>query len=245
MPPEQNNPSPVPSRADDFGKAPHGAADDGSVPQVTAPFRTAPQDAAVFRNQRQAAARSENHTLTVKEVARMFEAAGEARIERTIVNWCQPNRHGVARLDAYFDPNERRYLITAQSVDRAIKEEIAKGARRSESAEALGDAANSPESESKSRKQFEDGDAEAMADLRFKLRESEISSRVKDQVIAKLEKRYDDAHDKLLNYSRTLGQLETRLLQLEGPTAKAPELKRVQVISESEYSDSETQGGLS
>jgi hypothetical protein len=41
-----------------------------------------------------------------------------------------------------------------------------------------------------------------------------------------------------LNYSRTLGQLETRLLQLEGPKAKSPEVKLVDVFSETEYSDS-------
>src|SRR5438034_3727481 len=27
---------------------------------------------------------------------------------RSIINWCQPNKLGVCRLDNYFDPNERR-----------------------------------------------------------------------------------------------------------------------------------------
>jgi hypothetical protein len=43
--------------------------------------------------------------MTVRETARLFETAGVARSERSIVNWCQKNRQGIARLDAYYDPN--------------------------------------------------------------------------------------------------------------------------------------------
>ncbi len=52
----------------------------------------------------------------------MFEAAGVARTERSIVNWCQQNALGVVRLDADFDPNERKYYLTQESVERAIAE---------------------------------------------------------------------------------------------------------------------------
>ena len=87
---------------------------------------TIPKGAESFRTLREVAERKANHTLTVREVARMFEAAGVARTERSIVNWCQPNRMGIARLDCYFDPNERKYFITLQSVELAIAEEKAK-----------------------------------------------------------------------------------------------------------------------
>ncbi len=76
--------------------------------------------------------------MTVREVARMFEAAGVARTERSIVNWCQPNRTGIARLDSYLDPNERRYYISPQSVKLAIAEEKAKAAKINEPAESFG-----------------------------------------------------------------------------------------------------------
>jgi hypothetical protein len=59
----------------------------------------------------------------------MFEDAGVARTERSITNWCQLNAQGIARLDAYYDPNERKYFITPQSVELAIAEEKAKAAR--------------------------------------------------------------------------------------------------------------------
>jgi hypothetical protein len=63
----------------------------------------------------------------------MFEAAGVARTERSIINWCQPNKMGVPRLENYFDPNERKYFISPNSVDQVIQEEIAKAAKSGES----------------------------------------------------------------------------------------------------------------
>src|SRR5438094_6911764 len=71
--------------------------------------------------------RKETHTVSVRDAAKMFEAAGVPRTERSIINWCWPNRQGLARLDAYFDPNDRKYFITQQSIDLAIKEELSKG----------------------------------------------------------------------------------------------------------------------
>jgi hypothetical protein len=37
-------------------------------------------------------------TLTVREVARMFEATGLTRTERSILHWCQPNKMGMTCL---------------------------------------------------------------------------------------------------------------------------------------------------
>lgn len=58
----------------------------------------------------------------------MFEDAGVARTERSVIYWCQRNHQGVARLDAFFDMNERKYFVTPQSVTAAIREEQAKAA---------------------------------------------------------------------------------------------------------------------
>ena len=74
----------------------------------------------------------------MREVARLFEAAGVGRTERSIVNWGQPNKKGIARLDSYFDPNERKYFITPQSVEQAIAEEKAKAAKTNEYSEPVG-----------------------------------------------------------------------------------------------------------
>ena len=100
--------------------------DFGSVPQGSETFGTISNDSEPFRTIRNPAEKTESHTLTVREVARLFEHAGVSRTERSIINWCRANRQGVARLDAFCDENERRYYITAQSVTRAIEEERAK-----------------------------------------------------------------------------------------------------------------------
>ena len=71
--------------------------------------------------------KSEYHTITVRQAARMLEEAGVPRTERSITNWCGPNRQGISRLDCYLEPNEKRYFITPQSIDRVPKEELAKG----------------------------------------------------------------------------------------------------------------------
>src|SRR5882672_10385220 len=104
----------------------------GNLPHSSEPFRTVPNRSESFRNLPKASERKESHTLTVREVARLFEAAGVARTERSIVNWCQPNPQGVARLDAYYDMNERKWFITPESVRQAIGEEKDKADRHNE-----------------------------------------------------------------------------------------------------------------
>jgi hypothetical protein len=130
------------------GNDPHPAEESGNVQNVSEAFRTVPHgsepfrtmrnDAETFRSLPHHSERKENHTVTVREAARMFEAAGVSRSERSITNWCQPNRTGIARLDSYFDPNERKYYITPHSIELAIEEEKAKAAKINEPSEAFG-----------------------------------------------------------------------------------------------------------
>src|SRR5437660_1646209 len=110
----------------------------GTIPNGSEQFRTVRNDSEAFRTVPNDSARKEYCTLTVREVARRFEVAGVARTERSITNWCQPNKTGVCRLDNYFDPNERKYFISAQSVELAIQEEKAKAAKGIEVSEVVG-----------------------------------------------------------------------------------------------------------
>ena len=64
-----------------------------------------------------------NHTLSVREAARLFEDAGVPRTERSIINWCNPNKKGIKRLDCYFDQTDRKYFVTPQSISLTITEE--------------------------------------------------------------------------------------------------------------------------
>src|SRR5438105_3988984 len=110
-------------------RVPHGSESLGNIRNDSETFRKVPNNSERFGNVPKASEQKEYCTLTVREVARLFEGAGVARTERSIINWCQPNRMGVARLDNYFDPNERKYFVSAQSVELAIEEEKAKASK--------------------------------------------------------------------------------------------------------------------
>ena len=154
--------------------------------------------------------------MTVRAAARLFENAGVARSERSITNWCQPNRQGIARLEAYFDPNERRYLITPQSVEAAITEEKARAAKAN--AEPLPQPAESFRTERKDAEaQWKEDTSSSgeLAELRRELRDLEITNRGKDYFIGRLEKEREEMLQRLVASSHKVGQLETRLLGLE------------------------------
>src|SRR5439155_19031414 len=59
--------------------------------------------------------RSEFHTLTTRDVTKIFEEAGLPRNQRSIERYCKENK-----LDCYADSDEQRYYITRASVDRLI-----------------------------------------------------------------------------------------------------------------------------
>lgn len=193
----------------------------GTVPKSSAPFGNIPQDAEGFRTVQQVSDRKENHTLTVREVARLFEAAGVARSERSIVNWCQHNVLGVGKLDAYFDPNERKYFITPQSVDLAIAEEKAKAAKHGTVAEAHG---NIPQSAERSQPHASPepsvGDTSKLKALEAEVMDLKITNRAKDQFIDHLKQERAGMLEQLTTSAKRVGELETRLLQLKQPDAE-------------------------
>lgn len=196
---------------------PNGSEPFRSVPQTSESFGKVPHAAESFRSLPNTSERTDNHTLTVRDVARMFEAAGVARTERSIVNWCQPNPQGMARLDAYFDMNDRRWFITAQSVESAITEEQAKAAKMGQnpskpvaaipqSSEGGKEAVGSHPSAATGADNSTGSEKELM-DLR-------ILNRSKDYFIEQLQKEREAMLEKLVSGSHRIGQLETRLLQL-------------------------------
>jgi hypothetical protein len=200
------------------GPVPQNAEASSDVPQPAAEFRTVPKDAENFGKIPQAAERRENHTLTVRETARMFEAAGVARTERSIINWCQPNRQGIARLDSYFDPNEHKYYITPQSVEAVIQEEIQRAQKKREvpDSEAFGSSVTHVK-HSQSTGRLIAADERKVQELEREIRDLKITNRAKDMFIEQLKSDRADLFDKLLAPNRTINQLETKLHQLDGP----------------------------
>ena len=199
--------------------------------------------------------RRADHTLTIKEVVKQFEAAGVARTERSVVNWCQPNKDGVARLDAYFDPNERRYFIAPSSVAHAIEEEKQKLARaqspspslaetttpasatfRSDpmterrTSEAFGNEASNASEAFRSepvddRSSFgkiprpteERSAGERERELEREVMDLKITNRAKDLFIHQLKTERETDVRKLTLFSRKIGAMASRLLQLGAP----------------------------
>ena len=185
------------------------------VPQASADFRTVPNPTEEFGKVPQAAEGRENHTLTVRETARMFEAASVARTERTIINWCQPNRQGIARLDSYYDPNEHKYYIKPQSVETVIQEEIQRSKKTNEVpvSEAFGSHVETVK-HSPRNPTARAADERKLQELERELIDLKIANRGKDYLIDQLKGERTGFFEKLLSANRTVGQLETKLHQL-------------------------------
>jgi len=211
--PIQNNH--VNSPTVDFGSVPKDAEGFRTVPKDSEPFGTLPHRAESFRSVPHLSERKENHTLTVREVARLFESAGVARTERSIVNWCQPNRTGIARLDSYFDPNERRYYISPQSVEQAIAEEKAKATKHMAASEPFGTIPPTAETPRNSKPTV--GDELPVKELERENLDLKITNRAKDMVIDQMQKEREKFFDQLMAANRRVGELETKLLQIESP----------------------------
>jgi hypothetical protein len=215
---DQNNHNPdgmVPHDSERFGKVPKGSEDFRTVPHASERFRTIPNDSEVFRNVPNVSERKERHTLTVREAARLFEAAGVARTERSIVNWCQPNKLGIPRLDNYFDPNERKYLLTPESVERAIQEEIQRSKKPSE-AQVSAPVGNIRKEEER-LKPTENLDDAQVKELERENLDLKIANRGKDYLIEQMQMERNKFFEEVMTANRKVGELETKLLQLEPP----------------------------
>ena len=205
------------------GPVPQNTEKSSDIPQTSAEFRTVPKDAEDFGKVPQAAERKENHTLTVRETARMFETAGVARTERSIINWCQPNRQGIARLDSYFDPNERKYYITPQSVEAVIQEEIQRANKSSEApgSKTFGSSVTHVK-HSPTNAMAKAADERKVQEMEREILDLKITNRGKDIFIEQLKNERSDFFDKLLTANRTMGQLETKLNRLDSTTKTTP-----------------------
>lgn len=196
---------------------PESVLESSEVPQGAAEFRTVPSDAENFGSVPQASEQRETHTLTVKETARMFEAAGVARTERSIINWCQPNRQGIKRLDSYYDPNERKYYLTPQSVETVIQEEIQRLNKSTDASAAEGFGSPVAHVKHFAADNLMPADERKIQELEREIMDLKIANRGKDYLIGELNKERNRFFNQLLDANRTVGQLETKLNQLEAP----------------------------
>ena len=202
----------VPNPAASFGNLPHSAETFGTVPKVAESFRTVPNPSEPLPPSDW----RESYTLTVRETARLFETAGVARSERSIVNWCQKNRQGIARLDAYYDPNERRYFITRQSAETIIAEEKARAAKNNaEPVPHDAEAFHMTSKASDHSKSNPVNDSDELAELKKENFDLRITNRGKDYLIDQLKTERKALLQQVVDSSHRIGQLETKFLQLD------------------------------
>lgn len=173
--------------------------------------------------------RKENHTLTVRDVLKLFETKGVDITERSIVNYCHPNKHGVCLLDSFFDENERKFFITPESVERAIPEIKARKIRMNllsedipktseSSSESFRTIQNDSESNSETNKQHTSKENnEKIKELERKAHNLDITNQVKDKFIEQLQTERNSLIETMREDRTLIGELKTKLLQLESP----------------------------
>ena len=122
---------------------------------------------------------------------------------------------GIARLESYFDPNERCYFITPESVELAIAEERAKASKNNTTSEPFGNVPHA--AESVSRPESSADDESRVKELERENLDLRIANRGKDCLIDELNKERKSFFDQLLSANRKVSELETKLLQLESP----------------------------
>src|SRR4051794_29123987 len=102
---EEHQNDQLPNASEDVGSSPNESDKVGSSPTCSKRVRTG------------------GEPLVDREGSGAAIRACRGIANRSVIRWCQPNRQGIAKLDSYFDPNEQKYFITAQSVELAIQEE--------------------------------------------------------------------------------------------------------------------------
>lgn len=190
-------------------------------------FRNIPQASEGFGSVPHPSEKREGRTLTVREVARMFEKAGVAKTERSIVNWCRANKQGATRLDCYLDPNEGKYFITPLSAERAIKEEQArvgankmKGASQDQTSVSEG-FGNFPKASKENPTPDNEADAsQQIKKLNQQIFDLTITNTGKDYFIEQLKGEREEFIKQLTGQSKRIGELETRLLQPGAPEGR-------------------------
>jgi hypothetical protein len=187
--------------------------------------------------------RREEHTFTTFEALKFFEQQGLPRSQRAIERYCKSEK-----LDCFFDPDEQRYYITQASIERLIghlKELQARHERLSDIAlgptvtDTVGQGPTTsdhvrsspaaPEEQPKASAESEREKDKYAKELELENRDLKINNRAKDLFIEQLQKDRENfvrerEHliNRLVDSTKQIGVLETKLMQLEAPKERTP-----------------------
>lgn len=161
-----------------------------------------------------------NDYMIMEETYALFEQEGERRSVRMIAEYCKNGE-----LVCFYDSDDKRWHITRASVENKIGKIKALNARKvappsqntsehaSEAPAALEHAADRHQERSEAPQESSD----AIKKLEQENLDLKIVNKGKDFFIDQLQKERDAFIAKIENNSRTIGVLETKLLQLEAP----------------------------
>lgn len=109
-------------------------------------------------------------------------------------------------MDSYYDPNERKYYITPQSVEAVIQEEIQR-AKKSTEASGSESFGSSVETVKHSSDAITTNEAvgQRVLELEREIRDLKITNRAKDMLIEQLKEERSGFFEKLLSANRTVG----------------------------------------
>ena len=169
------------------------------------------------------AGRREDHTMTSTEVVKLFEQTNLPRSQRSIERYCT-----AGKLDCFFDEDEQRYYVTQASAERLIGQ-LQEIQARHANATFVGPSQTAGARVRQDPAPVTDERPEhstKMKELEDKVFNLEIDRRAKEQVINQLKDQIkvdrQEFVQQLVEHSRRVGQLETKLLQLEGSKGEEP-----------------------
>ena len=120
-------------------------------------------------------------------------------------------------MDNYYDPNERKYYITPQSIEAVIQEEIQRTKKTQvPDSEPFGSSVAHVKHLLTPAMQ-KAADERKVQEMEREIMDLKIANRGKDYLIDQLKGERMGFFNQLLSANRTVGQLETKLHQLEEP----------------------------
>ena len=117
-------------------------------------------------------------------------------------------------MGSYYDPNERKYYITPQSVEAVIQEEIQRTNKSSEpsTSESFGSPVTHVKHPTNSATTADD---RKLQDLELEILDLKITNRAKDMFIEQLKIERSDLFERFLPPNQTFGERKINLHQLD------------------------------
>lgn len=163
--------------------------------------------------------------IVMEDAYAMFDSEGERRSVRMIAEYCK-----TGELVCSYDSDDKRWHITQESVENKIKKIKALNARKvarppQSTSEHFSERPAAPQSTPEAVQPKSDAaypPADDMKKLEREILDLKILNRGKDYFIEQLQKEREDFITRIETSSHLIGQLETKLLQLEAPRQPTP-----------------------